>query len=84
MDHATLTDNNGRKADFRQVVLIMTSNAGSREMSAGSIGFAESGRRGDVDARQQAAQQRSKQAIEQRLQPGVPQPARRDRHRSSR
>ena len=42
MDHATLTDNNGRKADFRQVVLIMTSNAGSREMSAGSIGFAES------------------------------------------
>ena len=35
MDHATLTDNNGRKADFRQVVLIMTSNAGSREMSDG-------------------------------------------------
>ena len=35
MDHATLTDNTGRKADFRQVVLIMTSNAGSREMSAG-------------------------------------------------
>ena len=34
MDHATLTDNNGSKADFRQVVLIMTSNAGSREMSA--------------------------------------------------
>ncbi len=40
MDHATLTDNTGRKADFRQVVLIMTSNAGSREMSAASIGFA--------------------------------------------
>jgi ATP-dependent Clp protease ATP-binding subunit ClpA len=40
MDHATLTDNNGRKADFRQVVLIMTSNAGSREMSASAIGFA--------------------------------------------
>ena len=36
MDHATLTDNNGRKADFRQVVLIMTSNAGSRELSAGT------------------------------------------------
>ena len=34
MDHATLTDNTGRKADFRQVVLILTSNAGSREMSA--------------------------------------------------
>ena len=43
MDHATLTDNNGRKADFRQVVLIMTSNAGSREMSAGTIGFNDSG-----------------------------------------
>ncbi|MEO5821792.1 MAG: AAA family ATPase, partial [Vicinamibacteraceae bacterium] len=43
MDHATLTDNNGRKADFRQVVLIMTSNAGSRELSNASIGFTESG-----------------------------------------
>ena len=41
MDHATLTDNNGRKADFRQVVVIMTSNAGSREMSAGAIGFSD-------------------------------------------
>lgn len=41
MDHATLTDNNGRKADFRHVVLIMTSNAGSREASASAIGFAE-------------------------------------------
>jgi len=43
MDHATLTDNTGRKADFRNTVLIMTSNAGSREMSAGTIGFAEGG-----------------------------------------
>ena len=41
MDHATLTDNNGRKADFRQVVVIMTSNAGSREMNAAPIGFSE-------------------------------------------
>ena len=41
MDHATLTDNTGRKADFRNVVLILTSNAGSREMSATSIGFAD-------------------------------------------
>ncbi len=39
MDHATLTDNTGRKADFRNVILMMTSNAGSREMSAASIGF---------------------------------------------
>ena len=41
MDHATLTDNNGRKADFRQIVVIMTSNAGSREMNAAPIGFSE-------------------------------------------
>ena len=41
MDHATLTDNTGRKADFRNAILILTSNAGSREMSAASIGFGE-------------------------------------------
>ncbi len=46
MDHATLTDNQGRHADFRHVTLIMTSNAGAREMSARAIGFSE-GRRGD-------------------------------------
>jgi ATP-dependent Clp protease ATP-binding subunit ClpA len=39
MDHATLTDNNGKKADFRNVILLMTSNAGAREMSVASIGF---------------------------------------------
>jgi ATP-dependent Clp protease ATP-binding subunit ClpA len=39
MDHGTLTDNNGRKADFRNVVLVMTSNAGAQEMSRASIGF---------------------------------------------
>ena len=39
MDHATLTDNTGRKADFRNVILIMTSNAGAREMSTHTIGF---------------------------------------------
>ena len=39
MDHATLTDNNGRKADFRNVVLIMTTTAGSREMAIAKIGF---------------------------------------------
>ena len=70
MDHATLTDNNGRKADFRQVVLIMTSNAGSRELSNASIGFTESGSAVRViDARQKAAQQRSKQAIEKVFSP---------------
>jgi len=50
MDHAVLTDNTGRKADFRNVVLILTSNAGSREMSAKSIGFSDSGAGDDIDA----------------------------------
>jgi len=39
MDHATLTDNNGKKADFRNIVLIMTTNAGAREMSGSPLGF---------------------------------------------
>lgn len=39
MDHGTLTDNNGRKADFRHVILIMTTNAGAQEMSRGTMGF---------------------------------------------
>ena len=39
MDHAALTDNNGKTADFRNVILIMTSNAGAREMVSASIGF---------------------------------------------
>ncbi|WP_300463106.1 ATP-dependent Clp protease ATP-binding subunit ClpA [Desulfobacula sp.] len=39
MDYATLTDNNGKSADFRNVIIIMTSNAGAREMSANAIGF---------------------------------------------
>jgi ATP-dependent Clp protease ATP-binding subunit ClpA len=39
MDHATLTDNNGKKADFRNIILIMTTNAGAREMSGAPLGF---------------------------------------------
>jgi ATP-dependent Clp protease ATP-binding subunit ClpA len=39
MDHGTLTDNNGRKTDFRNVILIMTTNAGAERMSRASIGF---------------------------------------------
>jgi ATP-dependent Clp protease ATP-binding subunit ClpA len=39
MDHGTLTDNNGRKADFRNVILVMTSNAGAEELAKRSIGF---------------------------------------------
>jgi ATP-dependent Clp protease ATP-binding subunit ClpA len=41
MDHGTLTDNNGRKADFRNAVVIMTSNVGARELAANAIGFHE-------------------------------------------
>ena len=44
MDYATLTDNNGRKADFRHVTILMTSNAGAREMSSKSIGFGQEAR----------------------------------------
>jgi ATP-dependent Clp protease ATP-binding subunit ClpA len=62
MDHATLTDNNGRKADFRQVVLIMTSNAGSRELSAATLGFAGPASGG-------VAKSRSKNAIERLFSP---------------
>ncbi len=61
MDHATLTDNSGRKADFRHVVLIMTSNAGSREASATAIGF------NDDQAR--SATGRMKAAIERVFSP---------------
>jgi ATP-dependent Clp protease ATP-binding subunit ClpA len=39
MDHATLTDNNGRKADFRNIVLIMTTNAGAQELTREALGF---------------------------------------------
>jgi len=61
MDHATLTDNNGRKADFRQVILIMTSNAGSREMSQVAIGI--------VGDQAKDAKSRGKQAIERIFSP---------------
>ena len=41
MDHGSLTDNNGRKADFRNIILVMTTNAGAEESSRASIGFAQ-------------------------------------------
>nr|WP_216627095.1 ATP-dependent Clp protease ATP-binding subunit ClpA [Corallococcus exercitus] len=41
MDHATLTDNNGRKADFRNIILILTTNAGAQEMSTKAMGFGD-------------------------------------------
>ncbi len=47
MDHGTLTDNNGRKADFRNVVIVMTTNAGASELSKSSIGFTDSKKAGE-------------------------------------
>ena len=70
MDHATLTDNTGRKADFRHVVLVLTSNAGSREMSANAIGFADGAAGDDVDnAWRRASASKSKAAIERVFSP---------------
>jgi ATP-dependent Clp protease ATP-binding subunit ClpA len=50
MDHGTLTDNNGRKADFRNVTIIMTTNAGAEGLSKGNIGFTNSKQAGDEAA----------------------------------
>ncbi len=47
MDHGTLTDNNGRKADFRNVIIIMTTNAGAETMNKASIGFTNARQQGD-------------------------------------
>ena len=70
MDHATLTDNTGRKADFRNVVLILTSNAGSREMSAKTIGFAEGTTDEERDeARRRVAAGKSMAAVERVFSP---------------
>jgi ATP-dependent Clp protease ATP-binding subunit ClpA len=72
MDHATLTDNTGRKADFRHAILIMTSNAGSREMSTASIGFSDTGGGGSTvtdESRWKTSQTRSKSAIERIFSP---------------
>ncbi len=50
MDHGTLTDNNGRKADFRNVTIIMTTNAGAENLSKANIGFTNSKEIGDEEA----------------------------------
>jgi ATP-dependent Clp protease ATP-binding subunit ClpA len=47
MDHGSLTDTNGRKADFRNVIIIMTTNAGAENLSKSSIGFSQSSKAGD-------------------------------------
>jgi ATP-dependent Clp protease ATP-binding subunit ClpA len=67
MDHATLTDNNGRKADFRNTIVIMTTNAGAHEMARGNIGFGESGR-GGVSGRE-VDETKAKGAIERTFSP---------------
>ena len=61
MDHATLTDNSGRKADFQHVILIMTSNAGSREAITGTIGFG--------DEQEASSKSQIKAAIERAFSP---------------
>ncbi|MBM4297231.1 MAG: AAA family ATPase, partial [Deltaproteobacteria bacterium] len=58
MDHAALTDNNGKKADFRNIILIMTTNAGAREMSGTPLGFGASSNAG-----------KGKEAIERMFSP---------------
>jgi ATP-dependent Clp protease ATP-binding subunit ClpA len=65
MDHATLTDNNGKQADFRNVVLIMTTNAGAREMSNAEIGF----RTDLAQSSNAAAVSKAKNAIERTFSP---------------
>ena len=50
MDHGTLTDNNGRKADFRNVTIIMTTNAGAENLSKGNMGFTNAKQIGDEQA----------------------------------
>jgi len=57
MDYATLTDNNGKAADFRNVVIIMTSNAGARDMTANKIGFGD--QMDDVKAKSSRAVERT-------------------------
>jgi ATP-dependent Clp protease ATP-binding subunit ClpA len=59
-DHATLTDNNGKQADFRNVIIMMTSNAGTREMSVSSIGFGD---------RQQDTLDKGKEAVDRLFSP---------------
>ena len=56
MDHATLTDNNGRKADFRHVILIMTTNAGGRELTTRPMGFGDRSRLSAQDASRPAVE----------------------------
>lgn len=60
MDYATLTDNQGRKADFRNAVLVITSNAGARELDTNAVGFA---------GRQDESRHKSRRAVEKTFSP---------------
>ncbi len=66
MDHATLTDNNGRKADFRNVIVIMTTNAGAFEMNRGNIGFDT---QGGASGRREIDGSKAKGALERTFSP---------------
>lgn len=68
MDHATLTDNNGKKADFRNVIVIMTTNAGAREMTSEEIGFRASAF-ADSPGTGKADSARARNAIEKTFSP---------------
>jgi ATP-dependent Clp protease ATP-binding subunit ClpA len=68
MDHASLTDNNGKKADFRNVILIMTTNAGAREMTSEDIGFRRAPSKTSAPQRDRGAS-KSKSAIERTFSP---------------
>ncbi|MCZ6875150.1 MAG: ATP-dependent Clp protease ATP-binding subunit ClpA [bacterium] len=68
MDHAALTDNNGKKADFRNVILIMTTNAGAREMASEDIGFRRDSSKASMPLRDTGAS-KSKNAIERTFSP---------------
>ena len=65
MDHGKLTDHNGKQVDFRNVILIMTTNAGASDMAKPAIGFNRSKREGD-----------DQEAINRHVHAGVPQPSR--------
>jgi ATP-dependent Clp protease ATP-binding subunit ClpA len=69
MDHATLTDNNGRKADFRNVFLIMTTNAGAFEMNRGNIGFDSTHAHAGGGARKELDETKAKGALERTFSP---------------
>ena len=69
MDHGKLTDHNGKQVDFRNVILIMTTNAGASDMAKPAFGFTRTKREGD-----------DLEAINRHVRAGVPQPARRHHH----